>query len=76
MSNYEYKNNKKPNLGSWPFWTVPVPLVPTYIIRMVLFVVLIPVAFGVSLSSIGLLINFLIIDYVIYLGIKKAFGLE
>ena len=77
--NYEfedYRNQQKPNLGSWPFWIVPEMFVLSYVIRLGIFLVLIPYLFGVVLSPLGLFLNFLFIDYLIYRGIKMAYGLE
>ena len=79
MTNYEfedYRNPNKPKLGSWPFWIVPEFYALSYLIRLAIFIVVIPYLFGVMLTPMGLLLNFLIIDYFIYRGIKTVYGLE
>lgn len=79
MTNYEfedYRNPNKPKLGSWPFWIVPEFYALSYLIRLAIFIVVIPYLFGVMLTPVGLLLNFLLIDYFIYRGIKTVYGLE
>ena len=77
--NYEvndYREPEKPKLGSWPFWQVPEFYILSYLIRLAIFIVVIPYLFGVMLTPMGLLLNFLLIDYFIYRGIKTVYGLE
>jgi hypothetical protein len=77
--NYEvndFREPEKPKLGTWPFWQVPEVFILSYLIRLAIFIVVIPYLFGVMLTPIGLLLNFLLIDYFIYRGIKTVYGLE
>ena len=77
--NYEVKDYREPNkpkLGLWPFWQVPEFYILSYLIRLAIFIVVIPYLFGVMLTPMGLLLNFLLIDYFIYRGIKTVYGLE
>jgi len=62
---------KKPNLGSWPFWSSPDQLAFDYVLKIALFLVGIPMLFGITYTPVGLFINYLIIDYIIYLQYKK-----
>ena len=77
--NYElndYREPKKPRLGSWPFWQVPDFLALGYVFRITLFVMVLPYLFGVILTPVGYFVNFMLVDYVTYVGIKKVYGLE
>lgn len=66
----------KPDLGSWPFWSVPGWYVPMYLVRVVFWVFVLPWLFGQSLTAWGTLITFLLIDYWIYWSMKKAYEQE
>jgi hypothetical protein len=52
---------------TWLFWTVPVELAFDYLIKLGLFLIIIPMLFGVMLTTTGLFFNFLIVDFLIYL---------
>jgi len=79
MTNYEfedYRNPKKPKLGSWPFWIVPEFYALSYLIRMAIILVALPMLFGIQLTPVGLFFMFLIFDYFTYKGLKTVYGLE
>ena len=67
---YRPKPPKK-DLGSWPFWSSPPELAIDYIIKIALFLIGIPMLFGVAFTPIGLLFNYLLIDYLIYIQYKR-----
>ena len=73
--NYEFedfrKRPPKPVLGSWPFFIVPNFMVFDYLVKIVLFIFLIPSLFGLVLTTLGLFLNFLVVDFIIYLSYKK-----
>lgn len=52
---------------SWLFWSVPDSLVFDYLIKLGLFLIIIPMLFGVILTTTGLFLNFLLVDFLIYL---------
>ncbi len=68
--NYEFEDYRKkppkPMLGSFPFWEVPNILVTDYLVKIVAFLFLIPALFGMALTTTGLLINFLLVDFIMY----------
>ena len=73
---YEFEDfRKKPPLkdpGPWLTWTVPESLAFRYLFRVVIWLYLIPfVLLGIQVTAIGILIQFLVIDYVSYLQYKK-----
>ncbi len=72
---YEYEDYRKPPpkpmLGSWPLWIVPQMFVMDYIIKVVMFLFLLPYLFGLVLTTMGLLLNFLLVDFVLYLSYKS-----
>jgi len=72
----DYRNHKKPKLGPWPLWVVPEFYVWAYIFRIIFLVFALPYLFGFMLTPLGYLVNFLLVDYVVYVGIKKVYGLE
>ena len=79
MTNYEYedyRNHQRPSLGSWPFWTVPELFVFGYLFRLILFLFVIPSLFGIQLTVMGLFVNFLVVDFIIYLALKKVYERE
>lgn len=61
----------KNNLGSWPFWSSPPHLAFDYIFKIALFLIGIPMLFGVAFTPMGLLFNYLLIDYLIYTQYKR-----
>jgi len=74
--NYEYEDyrNKKPlkDPGPWLTWAVPESLAFRYLFRVVIWLYLIPfVLLGIQVTAIGILVQFLVIDYVSYLQYKK-----
>jgi hypothetical protein len=78
--NWEVEDYRKkeptPDLGSWPFWSVPAWYVPLYLLRVIFWVFVLPWAFGQTLTALGTLITFCLIDYWIYWSMKKAYGQE
>lgn len=79
MTNFEvedYRKYPKPKLGPWPVWQVPEFYVFGYLFRIIFFVITLPWLFGFALTPLGYFINFLIIDYMVYVGLKKVYGLE
>ena len=77
--NYEvndYREPQKPSLGSWPFWIVPELFVFGYLFRLILFLFVIPSLFGIQLTVMGLFVNFLVVDFIIYLALKKVYEQE
>lgn len=66
----------KPDLGSWPFWQVPVWYVPYYLLRVIFWIFVLPWLFGQTLTALGTLVTFLLVDYWIYWSMKKAFEQE
>ncbi len=72
---YEYEDYRKrppkPMLGSWPLWIVPQMFVMDYLIKVVMFLFLLPYLFGLVLTTMGLLLNFLLVDFVLYLSYKS-----
>jgi len=72
--NFEVHNPrppKKPQLGSWPFWSSPPEFAFDYVIKVVLFLFIIPAMFGAALTPVGILLNFFVIDLLIYFQYKK-----
>ena len=61
----------KKDLGSWPFWSSPPELALDYIVKILLFLFLVPSLFGMSFTPMGLLINFLLVDFIIYTQYKR-----
>jgi len=77
--NYEYQDYRepqKPKLGSWPFWQVPEFYALSYVIRLALFLFVIPYLFGITFTAMGLFSTFMIFDYFTYRGLKTVYGLE
>ena len=70
MHDYRPKPPKQ-QLGSWPFWIVPTFCVWDYIIKMLMFLFLLPFFFGVVFTPTGLFFNFLFIDFIMYLSYKR-----
>jgi len=66
--------NKPPlhDPGPWLTWIVPESLALRYVFRIALWIYVIPILlFGIQMTPLGLLIQFLVIDYVSYLQYKK-----
>jgi len=57
-------------LGSWPFWIAPAELGLDYLIKLVIFLIIVPMIFGIVYTPLGLLTNYLLIDFIIYLQYK------
>ncbi len=72
---YEYEDYRKkppkPMLGSWPTWIVPQMFVMDYLVKVLLFLFLLPYLFGMVLTTMGLLLNFLLVDFIMYLSYKS-----
>jgi len=65
---------KKPlqDPGPWLTWIVPENLALRYIFRIALWIYVIPfLLLGFNLTPLGVLVQFLVIDYVSYLQYKK-----
>jgi len=62
---------RKPNLGSWPFWSSPPELAPDYCIKILIFLIMLPAFFGVAFTPMGLLFNYLFLDLLIYWQYKN-----
>lgn len=62
----DYRQPRPPLVYGFPFWTVPNFLILDYIIKLGIFLLLIPAVLGFKLTVLGLLLNFLLIDYVVY----------
>ena len=63
---------RKPNLGNWPFWSSPPELALDYVLKIAVFLIILPSLFGVAFTPMGLLINYLLIDFLLYLQYKKV----
>jgi len=62
---------RKPNLGSWPFWSSPPELALDYCIKILIFLIMLPAFFGVAFTPMGLLFNYLFLDLLIYWQYKN-----
>jgi hypothetical protein len=62
----EIDQNKK-----WPTWSLPKAMIPDYFFKLFLCFWLIPSLLGISFTMAGLLINYLLIDFIIYIGYKS-----
>ena len=67
---YRPKPPKK-DLGSWPFWSSPEHLAFDYVLKIGIFLILLPMLFGVQFTPVGFFLNFLFIDFIIYLQYKR-----
>jgi hypothetical protein len=75
--NFEVEDyrKKKPlkDPGSWLTWTVPESLALRYLFRIVVWIYVVPfLLLGIQVTSLGLLIQFLVVDYVSYLQYKNT----
>mgnify|MGYP000049951451 CR=1 FL=1 len=73
--NYEmidYRKPKKPQLGPWLTYSVPEKFALGYVWKLFFYMFLIPFVLGMTLTSIGLLLNFIIFDYIYYRYIKYS----
>lgn len=75
--NFEVEDyrKKKPlkDPGPWLIWTVPESLALRYLFRIVVWIYIVPFLFlGIQVTSLGLLIQFLVVDYVSYLQYKNT----
>jgi hypothetical protein len=75
--NFEVEDyrKKKPlkDPGPWLAWTVPESLAFRYLFRIVLWLYVVPfLLLGMQVTSLGLLIQFLVVDYVSYLQYKNT----
>ena len=74
--NYEYEDfrNQPPlkDPGPWLTWAVPESLALRYLFRICLWIYVIPIMlFGIQVTPLGVLMQFLVVDYVSYLQYKK-----
>jgi hypothetical protein len=78
--NYEFEDYRKkpkyPELGPWPFWQVPEHFHFGYVLRLLLFLFILPWIFGYTLTPSGMFFTFIIFDYVTYRGFKVLYGQE
>ena len=73
--NYEFEDYRKPkklNLGPWLTYRVPSIFVMDYIIKMFLWLWLLPFLVGFAVTPLGLLLNTIIFDYIYYRYIKYS----
>ena len=74
--NFEIEDyrKKKPlkDPGPWLTWAVPENLALRYLLRIVLWIYVLPfLLLGIQFTSLGLLVQFLVVDYISYLQYKK-----
>ena len=71
---FEYEDYRKkppkPWMGIWPLWEVPSWLALDYVAKLGIFLVGVPYLFGLYFTALGLLTNFLLIDYFVYRSYK------
>ena len=68
----DYRKPKKPQLGPWLTYCVPEKFALGYMWKLFFYMFLIPFVLGMTLTSIGLLLNFIIFDYIYYRYIKYS----
>ncbi len=66
----DYRQHKKPELGPWHTYIVPKIFVSDYLIKMFLWLWLLPFLIGFQITAIGLLFNTVLFDYIYYRYIK------
>lgn len=59
------------NNHSWLTWTVPEQLALDYVFKLALFLIIIPFFFGLHFTKLGLVVNIVLIDVIMYLSYKK-----
>tara|TARA_A200000113_G_C8674383_1_gene293400 strand:+ start:296 stop:490 length:195 start_codon:yes stop_codon:yes gene_type:complete len=52
--------------NKWPFWVVPEAMIGDYFFKLILFLFGLPYLFGYFFTTQGLLINFALIDVIMY----------
>lgn len=74
--NYEYEDFRKQeplnDPGPWLTWQVPSEWSFRYVMRLAIWMWLIPTIFGFALAPLGFLIQFFVVDYFSYLQYKKT----
>jgi len=75
--NFEVEDYRKKNPlqdpGPWLTWAVPENLGLRYLFRIVVWIYVVPfLLLGIQVTSLGLLIQFLVVDYVSYLQYKNT----
>ena len=55
---------------NWPTWSVPTGMLPDYFFKLIFVFWFIPALFGMMFTPLGFFLNFLIVDYIIYIGYK------
>ena len=72
--NYEFedyrKPKKEPELGPWLTYVVPNMFAIDYIVKMFLWLWILPVLIGFHVTALGLLLNTILFDYIYYRYIK------
>ncbi len=66
----ENQNNQNNQQNSWMNWIVPSKMAPDYIFKLILFLFVLPWFIGYKFTSMGLLTNVLLIDFILYLSYK------
>jgi hypothetical protein len=59
------------NNNSWIMWTVPEQLALDYVFKLALFLIIIPFLFGLHFTKLGLIVNIVLIDIIMYASYKK-----
>ena len=67
---YDYRKQKKPELGPWLTYHVPAPLGFDYITKLFIYTYLLPWLFGMSLNVYGILFTTIVFDYIYYRYLK------
>ena len=74
--NYDFEDFRpkppKQDLGKWPFWSSPPELALDYVIKIAIFLLVVPMFFGVQFTPLGLLFNYLFLDLLIYWQYKRV----
>ncbi len=67
---YDYRKNKKPELGPWLTYMVPKELAFDYCCKLFLYTYLLPWLFGLSVTALGIACLTVAFDYVYYRFLK------
>ena len=72
---YEYDDYRpkppKPYIGPWLTYAVPDFFAIDYILKMFFIIFLLPYLFGFTFTVMGVALNIMIVDYILYLGYKR-----
>lgn len=76
MTGYEFNDYRQPKLndpGPWLTWAVPSEFVLRYLLRLSIWLWLIPtLLLGITLAPVGLLIQFLVVDYFTWIQYRNT----